>query len=126
MLRRTVVKVLPAAALRLRAAVPESPRDIVEAAVGVAAGGRRHRVCEAARQDDLRGGGRLRNIQAGRKMQIDDICMIVSYTRPFAASTIMTLVDAGKCSICVHRRLSAVGFLEIQLHRQLHKPRRVA
>src|SRR5579862_9509974 len=101
MLRRTAIKLLPAAAIwPLRAdSPPEDPRDVIEAAIakkqvpGAVVAIRRHgkTIFETA--------AGFADIESGRKMRVDDICMIASSSKPWAASTVMTAVDSGKLSL---------------------------
>ncbi len=95
MLRRTALKLLPAAAWSLRADAP----DPIESAIankqipGVVVSVRQH----GKTIFELAAG--FADIEAGRKMSVDDICMIASSSKPWAASTAMTAVDSGKLSL---------------------------
>ena len=90
MLRRTTLKLLPAAAWTLRADAPD-PREAVEAAV---ANKQIPGAIVAVRQH----GKTIFEMAAGT-MHVDDICMIASSTKPWAATTLMTAVDTRKLSL---------------------------
>jgi CubicO group peptidase (beta-lactamase class C family) len=100
MLRRTALNLLPAAAIwPLRADRPEDPREVIEAAVakkqipGAIVAVRQHGkiIFETV--------AGLADIESGRKMRVDDVCMIASSTKPWAASTVMTVVDSGRLGL---------------------------
>ncbi len=88
MLRRTALKLLPAAAAwPLRA----DPREAIEAAVA-------NKQIPGAIVAVQQHGKTIFELAAG-SMHVDDICMIASSTKPWASTTLMTAVDSGKLSL---------------------------